>query len=387
MSERVVMGHPWIFSGMVERFPDGIADGDEVWVRDARRRPMGTGLWNSRSKLLVRLLSRQKIHLDLKFFRERIRAALDHRRQFFDDGMSFRLVHAEADGLSGLIVDIYGTTAVIQISALGLELRKDLIVKALIEECGVESIVERGDMATRQLEGMGDESAILHGNPPDILEFPLNDLQWQTSWRTGHKTGCYLDQQMNYSSVANLCKGRRVLDAFTFQGGFASHAAAAGAASITALDQSQGALDQARAIQERNGLPDVINWTQANVFDWLKTSTQLEASDAGKFDVIILDPPSFARNRSSLDQAFKGYKEIHLRAMKLLAPGGILATFCCSHHVSAAMYEEVVMQAAFDNRLIMKRIDTYTQSPDHPILPVIPETEYLKGFAYQSSPY
>ncbi len=380
------MGHPWIFRGMIERFPDGIEDGDVVHIRDARRRPMGMGLWNSQSKLAVRVLSRTRCEIDEGFFRERLTHALAYRRKYYREGQSFRLVHAEADGLSGLIVDLYGNVAVLQISSLGLDRRKDQIVRALVEVCGVSAVIERGDFQTRKLEGMDDASGVLYGDPPDELDFSMNSLQWRTSWKTGHKTGCYLDQQSNYDRVARWCRGKKVLDTFTFQGGFAIHAALAGAAEVTAIDQSQQALDQARAIQELNRLPDVIQWKQANVFDWLKESSALVDLQGG-YDVIVLDPPSFARSRTALDQAFKGYKEIHLRALRMLAPGGILATFCCSHHVSASMYEMVVSEAAFDCRMLLRRIETFTQSPDHPILPVIPETEYLKGFAYEVTPF
>lgn len=376
------MGHPWIFSSMVERSPEGVQDGGIVQVRDFRRRPMGIGLWNSQSKLVVRILSRNKRDIDQAFFNERIQQAAAYRQKYFAAGKSYRLVHAEADGLSGLIVDLYGDVAVMQITSLGMDLRKDLIVSALKSVAGVSAIVERGDLQTRQLEGMGDSSGVLYGNPPDDLVFRMNQLDWETSWKSGHKTGCYLDQQSNYERVAQRCRDQRVLDAFTFQGGFANHAAAAGAASVVAIDQSAPALEQAAAIHRRNALPDVVQWTQANVFDWLSQATESETKRP-EFDVIILDPPSFARNRSSLDQAFKGYKEIHLRALKLLAPGGYLATFCCSHHVSASMYEDVIMEAAHDCRKLLRRLDIFSQSLDHPVVPIIPETEYLKGAAYE----
>lgn len=383
-AQRVGRGHPWIFRGMVEKYPSDLIDGDQVQVRDSKRRPLGVGFWNSQSKLVVRILSRQKTALDLEFFRKRIRESLRQRRMHFEEGKSFRLIHAEADGLSGLIVDLYSDVAVIQISSLGLELRKDMIVEALVAEVGgLKAIVERGDIQSRQLEGMKESGGVLFGEPGDVVHFKLNHLDWQISWEDGHKTGCYLDQQQNYLEVAKLCNGKRILDAFTFQGGFALHALSAGASHITALDQSKVALDLAARIQKVNKLPSQIDWVHTNVFDWLKENTSGSKS-IGKFDVIILDPPSFARNRASLNQAFRGYKELHLRALKLLAPDGVLISFTCSHHVTSGMYEEVIIDSAFDCRTVLKRMAAYSQSLDHPILPGIPETEYLKGFAYQA---
>lgn len=383
-AQRVVRGHPWIFKGMVEKIPSGLLDGELVQVRDSKRRPLGIGFWNGQSKLAVRIISKSKCAVDLDFFRRKIKEALRQRLIDYNRDQSFRLIHAEADGLSGLIVDLYGDVAVIQISSLGIQLKKELVVKALVSECEVSAVVERADMLSRQSEGMDSEGGILYGKPDDNIRFKLNQLEWEINWREGHKTGCYLDQQVNYNKVARLCRGKKVLDAFTFQGGFANHAVAEGAQHVVALDQSKQALNLASGIQKMNGLPDYINWNEVNVFDWLKEKTSsAEIEDRNKFDIIILDPPSFARNRSALTQAFRGYKELHLRALKLLSKDGILVTFSCSHHVTSEMYEEVVMDAAFDCRKILKRVDRYTQAPDHPIIPVIPETEYLKGYAYR----
>lgn len=382
-AQRVVRGHPWLFKGMIEKHPQNIEDGDLVQVRDSKRRPLGIGFWNSRSKLAVRIISRSKVEVGLEFFRHKIRTALQQRFETFQQGDSFRLIHAEADGLSGLIVDLYGDTAVIQISSVGIERHKDQIVEAIVAECQVNAICERDDIQTRKLEGLTGTGGVLFGQPGDHIEFQMNHLKWITDWKGGHKTGCYLDQQQNYQLVASHCANKSVLDAFTFQGGFALHAISNKAKKVVALDQSKQALDVGNKIQKLNDLPGRVDWTHTNVFDWLTKATQTEKSEDQKFDIIILDPPSFARNRASLNQAFRGYKELHLRALKLLKKGGVLFTFSCSHHVSSEMYEQVVMDAAFDCRKILRRIDTFSQSNDHPIVPVIPETEYLKGFAYK----
>lgn len=384
-AQRVVKGHPWVFKGMLDKIPDGLLDGELVQVRDSKRRPLGVGFWNGQSKLAVRIISKSKCHINIQFFQKRIREALRQRLMNYQKGQSFRLIHAEADGLSGLIVDIYGDTAVVQITSLGIHLNKELIVKALVIECGLSAVVERADMQSRKSEGMDSEGGVLYGDPPDDILFKLNHLDWKINWKEGHKTGCYLDQQNNYKKIASICNGQRVLDAFTFQGGFANHALFEGARHVVALDQSAQALELASDIHDMNNLPDRVTWKEANVFDWLKDQTaSQDVSEDNKFDVIILDPPSFAKNRGALNQAFRGYKELHLRALKLLAPDGQLVTFSCSHHVTSEMYEDVIMDAAFDCRKTLKRVETYTQSPDHPIVPIIPETEYLKGFAYRA---
>jgi len=201
----------------------------------------------------------------------------------------------------------------------------------------------------------------------------------------GHKTGLYLDQQVNHERVAELAQGGRVLDCFSFEGAFGLHAARAGANHVLMLDQSAAALDSARRNAALNALADRCAYENVNVFDWLKaaTATRPHEKIIPQWDLIILDPPSFTRNRASVPDALRGYKEIHLRALKLLKPGGALATFCCSHHVEAGLFLDTLLSAAFDARRVLRRLAVYSQSPDHPVIPMIPETEYLKGFAFQ----
>ena len=213
----------------------------------------------------------------------------------------------------------------------------------------------------------------------------LNGLKFETDLAAGHKTGLYLDQQVNYQRVAGLAKGAQVLDCFSFLGGFGLHAARAGALHVHMLDQSAEAIAAATRNAAANGLSEKCSFETTNVFDWLKEQTKTSPNEklVSKFDLIVLDPPSFTRNRASVPDALRGYKEIHLRALKLLRTGGTLATFCCSHHVDAGLFQDTVLSAAFDAHRILRRIATYTQSPDHPIIPMIPETEYLKGFAFE----
>jgi 23S rRNA (cytosine1962-C5)-methyltransferase len=213
----------------------------------------------------------------------------------------------------------------------------------------------------------------------------LNDLQFETDLLTGHKTGLYLDQQVNYRLVGGYAKGAQVLDCFSFLGGFGLHAARAGAMHVHLIDQSAEAIAAAARNAAGNVLAEKCSFESVNVFDWLKAQTSVRPHEkvVPRWDLIILDPPSFTRNRASVPDALRGYKEIHLRALKLLRPGGILATFCCSHHVDAPLFQDTVLSAAFDARRVLRRVASYTQAPDHPIIPMIPETEYLKGFAFE----
>jgi 23S rRNA (cytosine1962-C5)-methyltransferase len=210
-------------------------------------------------------------------------------------------------------------------------------------------------------------------------------MSFATDLITGHKTGLYLDQQVNYARVAELCAGANVLDCFSFLGGFALHAAQAGAAKVHGLDQSADAVAAAQRNAVTNGVGEKCSFETTNVFDWLKAQTAVAPHEKviPRYDVIVLDPPSFTRTRAAVGDAMRGYKEIHLRALKLLKRGGTLATFCCSHHVDSNLFQDVILSAAFDARKLLRRVATYTQSPDHPVIPSIPETEYLKGFAFE----
>lgn len=360
-------------------------DGELVQVKDHRQRLLGTGFYNSRSKICVRILDRDRVEVDQKFFEERITAALAVRRRHLPDVTSFRVVNAESDFLSGLIVDKYEDVLALQISSLGMEKRKDRIVAALKKIFSPRAIVERSDMASRKFEGLAEASGVLAGELSGPVSVNLNGLKFETDLVGGHKTGMYLDQQTSYQAVAQFAAGARVLDCFSFLGGFGLHAARAGAAHVHLLDQSADAVTAALRNAEANGLKAKVSAEAINVFDWLKANTVTRPNEKllPKFDLIVLDPPSFTRNRASVPDALRGYKEIHVRALKLLRPGGTLATFCCSHHVNAPLFQDTVLSAAFDTRKVLRRVATYAQSPDHPIIPMIPETEYLKGFAFE----
>lgn len=407
-ADRLVAGHPWLYENSVLRVTAQVPDGGLVQVKDHRRRFLGVGFYHSRSKIRVRLLSPERVTVDTSFFESRIRAALEVRRRHMPRASSFRVVHAEGDFLSGLIVDKYEEVLVLQISSLGMEQRKAQIVEALQRVLAPRAILERSDAAARKFEGLpvvegvlagdwpapvltagatveGTASPVAAADPPAGYPVKINGLTFEVDLWTGHKTGLYLDQQQNYLTVAQWAQGARVLDAFCFLGGFGLHAARAGAAHVHMLDQSEAAVRAALRNAALNGLQDRCSAEAVNVFDWLKAHTQTRPHEkpVPQFDLIILDPPSFTRTRASVPDALRGYKEIHVRALKLLRPGGVLATFCCSHHVDARTFLDVILAAAYDTRKILRRIATFSQGPDHPVIPMIPETEYLKGYAFE----
>jgi len=405
-ADRIVAGHPWIFHSSIMRMTAQAGDGELVQVKDHRQRLIGTGFYNSRSKINVRVIDQDRVEVDQKFFEERIKAALAVRQRHLPNATSFRVVNAESDFFSGLIVDKYEDVLALQISALGMEKQKARIVAALQKIFSPRAIVERSDVASRKFEGMEEANGLIAGElggarattarfsdveaaPRELRATPitvnLNSLKFETDLIGGHKTGMYLDQQANYQAVAQFAKDAQVLDCFSFLGGFGLHAARAGAKHVHMLDQSADAVAASLRNAEANGLKSNVTAEAINVFDWFKANASAKPHErvAPRFDLIVLDPPSFTRNRASVPDALRGYKEIHVRALKLLRPGGTLATFCCSHHVPAGLFQDTILSAAFDTRKVLRRVATYSQSPDHPIIPMIPETEYLKGFAFE----
>jgi len=384
-ADRVVAGHPWIYKSSILRFTQSVADGELVQVKDHRQRLLGVGFHNSHSKIAVRLLAPDRIDVDERFFAARIREALGLRERHLPGATSFRVVNAESDGLSGLIVDKYEDVLSIQVSSLGMDRHKTEIIAALQDVFKPRAIVERSDVASRKYEGLAESSGVLAGALDGPVVIRMNGIEFQVDLKEGHKTGMYLDQQTNYQAVTQYAKNAQVLDCFSFLGGFGLHAAKAGATHVHMLDQSEEAVDASLRHAAANGLKDRCSAQAVNVFDWLKAETRVGPNErlVPKFDLIVLDPPSFTRNRASVPDALRGYKEIHIRALKLLKPGGVLATFCCSHHVNTPLFQDVILAAAFDARKVLRRVATYSQSLDHPVIPSIPETEYLKGFAFE----
>jgi 23S rRNA (cytosine1962-C5)-methyltransferase len=371
---RIFHGHEWVYATEIRKTFGDPQPGDVVTLKDFRDRPLGSAIYNPQSQIVARRFSRRRQDLDLDFFTRRIRQAIEYRERKEIDPRLCRLVWSESDGIPGLIIDRYGDHISVQTLTLAMDLRKELIRDALVALLNPKSIVLRNDSPSRRAEGMETSIEMLHGENPGTFVVRTNDLDFEVDLFDGQKTGLYLDQLQSHAEVAKLAKGKRVLDCFTNQGGFALACAKAGAEKVTAVDVSTTACDAARHNAKLNDLEiDVI---EHNVFDFLKHAEP-------EYDLIILDPPSFTRNKKTLMDAMRGYKEIHLRSLKLLEKGGILSTFCCSHHASRELFLENLADASVDAKKSLRLMQEHSQRADHPILITIPETGYLKGFTVE----
>ncbi|PAW69458.1 MAG: rRNA large subunit methyltransferase I [Verrucomicrobiia bacterium Tous-C5FEB] len=371
---RIFHGHEWVYATEIRKTFGDPQPGDVVTLKDFRDRPLGSAIYNPQSQIVARRFSRRRQDLDLDFFTRRIRQAIEYRERKEIDPRLCRIVWSESDGIPGLIIDRYGDHFSVQTLTLAMDLRKELIRDALVGLLNPKSIVLRNDSPSRRAEGMETGIEMLHGENPGSFVVRVNDLDFEVDLFDGQKTGLYLDQLQSHAEVAKLAKGKRVLDCFTNQGGFALACAKAGAAKVTAVDVSATACEAARHNAKLNGLEiDVI---EHNVFDFLKHAEP-------EYDLIILDPPSFTRNKKTLMDAMRGYKEIHLRSLKLLEKGGILSTFCCSHHASRELFLENLADASVDAKKSLRLMQEHSQRADHPILITIPETGYLKGFTVE----
>ncbi len=371
--------HPWIFSGAVARIEGPVADGDLVTVADGEGHRLAVGYLNRRSQIVVRLLSWDAEEaIDTDFWRRRLRRAIAGRRRLAQDPATnaYRLVHAEADGLPGLIVDRYGDWLVVQCLTLGMARRRAEIVALLTELLRPRGIFGRDDAPVRRKEGLPLEQKVLWGEtPPERIEIWEGGCRFLVDIRRGHKTGFYLDQRENRQRVAPFCEGAEVLNAFAYTGGFGIYAGKAGARSVINVDTSAGALALAEENVARNDCPPQ-EMIVGDVFRLLRTWR-----DGGRtFDLVILDPPKFATSQAQVQAASRGYKDANLLAFKLLRPGGLLATFSCSGNVSADLFQKIVFGAALDAGREVQIIAHLTQGADHPILLTFPESAYLKGF-------
>jgi len=370
---RIRQGHPWIYRNEIADVV-GAEDGSVVEILDHSGRYLGSGYYNSVSVIAARMLTRDQETIDAAFFARRLREAQDHRRSFAGQAASYRLVHSEGDFLPGLIVDKFDQILVVQTLTLGMERWKDSICSALAELVSPRGMYERNDAPVRQLEGMTERTGFL-GDPFDpLVTIDEHGMKLLVDVQRGQKTGHFLDQAANRMAVARYCRGARVLDCFSYTGGFAIQAARAGASAVTGLEQAEPALDLARANAMANGVAGICAFEGGNVFDTLR----LLEKQKSKFDVVILDPPAFARSRSALPGAVRGYKEINLRAMKLLQRGGILASCSCSHHLSEEAFTRILVEAAADVGCQLRLLERRGQPPDHPVLPAVPESSYLK---------
>lgn len=385
-------GHPWVYGEEITAVEGGYRNGDMVDVVSSKGRYLGTGWVNDHSKIRVRILSRNANDtFDEAFFRRRVRYALDYRKTVMGpaDYRCCRLIFGEADQFPGLTVDRFENVLVTQTLSLGMEQRKEWVFRALVEglrEDGAEiaALYERNDVAIRELEGLRQNKGFypLEGLRDDLdghVIITENGLRYDVDYIEGQKTGFFLDQKYNRQAAARLARDRRVLDCFTHTGAFALNAAAAGAAHVTAVDVSQFALELAAENGRRNGLTN-LDYLCADVFDLLTRMAREKKCD---YDYIILDPPAFTKSRATADRAYHGYKEINLKAMRLLPRGGYLATCSCSHFMSDEMFCRMLREAAQDAGVTLRQIEARQQAPDHPILPGVPETDYLKFYLLQ----
>ena len=391
---RARMGHPWVFEGEVLKESEKPENGSLVDVVSEKGKYIGTGFYNDHSKIRVRLLSyNANDRFDEAFFERRVRYAVDYRKTVMPgaDFACCRLIFGEADGFPGLTVDRFDDVLVAQVLSLGMERHKNQIFSLLLRvlrEMGerVKGVYERNDVKIRELEGMSENKGIAQIPENELTEADLmpiiveNGLSYMVDVVNGQKTGFFLDQKYNRQAVARIAKGKHVLDCFTHTGAFALNAARGGAASVTAVDISGEALKTAQQNILRNHLVDVVTTREANVFELL---TELKAQGHAPYDFIILDPPAFTKSSSTVRSAFRGYKEINLKAMKLLPRGGYLATCSCSHFMEDALFVKMLHEAARDAQVSLRQIEARQQARDHPILYNVPETDYLKFYLFQ----
>ncbi len=381
---RVLAGHPWVFANEVEALLPADQDGEIVECRDRADRFLGTGIYNSKSQIVWRRFSRERAALNASYLRSALERAVARRdatgsKVPISIGRCRRLVWSESDDLPGLVVDQFGDTLVVQIQTAAMEKRSATIGDLLADMLKPAEIIFRNDAPIRRLEGLPLEVHTRSGRDWEPRWVAIDGFYYWLDLQSGQKTGFYLDQRPQHPLVAKYCVGKRVLDAFCNQGPFALHAARAGASKVLGLDSAEDAIAAARVNAEKNGLK--AEFGVANVFDWLN-----DASRAGEplWDVIILDPPPFAKSKSALEGALRGYKEINLRALQRLSPGGILATYSCSHHMQDAELRGVLAGAAADAKRKVRVLEFCHQPPDHPILVTMMESEYLRGYIVQA---
>jgi len=368
--ERLRSGHPWVYRSDV-RSAQAEA-GAIVRVTDERGRFHGRAFYSAQSQIAVRLLTRENVPVDRAFFTERLRRAAAYRETVVENTDAYRLVHGEADLLPSIVIDRYGDYLAVQTLSQASEKQKNLIVEILVEQFSPKGILERNDPKVRLLEGLPQSVSVLHGDVPVEILAKENGITFVYDLAKGQKTGSFLDQRENHWAARRYASGE-VLDCFSYQGGFALTVAAE-CEHVEGIDMGAAAVQAARRNQDLNSIPNVT-FRAGNAFDVLK-----EYDEVGRrFQMVILDPPAFAKNRDSLEAATRGYKEINLRALKILAPGGYLITCSCSYHLSEALFLQLIAEAANDAKKNVVVAERRTQAQDHPILLTMPETHYLKA--------
>ena len=386
----VEQGHPWIYEGEVLRIEGDCENGGLVDAVSEKGKYLGTGFLSLESKIRVRLVSRNaNDRFDQAFWRRRIQYAWDYRKTVMGEDISCcRVIFGEADGFPGLTVDRFSDILVTQTLSVGMEKIKEVVFPLLVQVLradgqDIRGIYERNDVAIRALEGLEQNKGwfpLGEDFPSPVTEIRENGIYYRVDVENGQKTGFFLDQKYNRLAVAKLSRGKRVLDCFTHTGSFALNAALGGAAHVTAVDVSASAIEMAKANAERNGLADRMDFLVADVFDLLP---ELASKGKAPYDFIILDPPAFTKSRKTVDSARRGYKEINLRALRLLPRGGLLATASCSHFMPSEEFVKMLKAAALDAGVELRQIEARQQAPDHPILWNVPETDYLKFYLFQ----
>ena len=375
-------GHPWVYADEVINVTGEYKNGDIVDIRSRKGKYLGTGFINDNSKIRIRIISRNaNDKFDDAFWARRVKYALDYRRTVMpgEDFSCCRLIFGEADGFPGLTVDRFENVLVSEVLCLGVEQRKSAVYDALLSELPeITALYERSDSDIRTLEGMEKHCGFCFGGGDGFVTIKENGILYNVDYINGQKTGFFLDQKYNRAAVGKIAKGKRVLDCFTHTGAFALNAAKGGAESVTAVDISEKAIDDARKNAEQNNLN--VNFVCADVFDYL---TKLYNENNKIYDFIILDPPAFTKSRDTIKDAMRGYKEINLKAMRLLPRGGYLATCSCSHFMRDSIFCQMLHAAAEDAGVSLRQIEARQQAPDHPILWNVPETDYLKFYIFQ----
>ena len=379
-------GHPWIYDGELKNIKGKPENGDLVDIVSFKGKYLGTGFYNDNSKIKIRVISRNaNDKFDSAFFERRIKYAWDYRKTVMGNELNCcRVIFGEADTFPGLTVDKFSDILVTQTLSLGIEQRKDIIFPLLLKVLNddgqdIKAVYERNDVGIRKLEGLEENKGFYIGSSENTnTVITENGIKYNVDYENGQKTGFFLDQKYNRLAVSKIAKGRRVLDCFTHTGSFALNAVNGGAESVCAVDISEDAVEMARKNAALNGFENKMTFKAANVFDLLPN---IPASE--KYDFIILDPPAFTKSRSTVDSAMRGYKEINLRAMKLLPRGGYLATCSCSHFMKDELFRDMLKSAASDAGVSLRQIEARQQAPDHPILWNVPETDYLKFYIFQ----
>ena len=374
IGKRVAEGHPWIFSNEVDRVEGEVLGGETVTVFTPDNKFIGSGYINPKSQIIVRLLTRDKNEeINEDFFYKRILQCWEYRKKI-GYVENCRLVFGEADSLPQLIIDKFNDYFVIQTLALGIDVWKPAIINALNKIFNPKGIYERNDVTVREVEGMTQQKEFLSEPFDTKILINENGLKFNVDIENGQKTGYFLDQQANRRAIQHIVKGADVLGAFTYTGSFEIHAAYYGAKSVLGLDISENAVEQANKNAALNGLENICKFQAANAFDALK----LWSKEEKKYDVVMLDPPAFTKSRETVQKAIAGYKEINLRGMKLLKPGGFLVTSSCTNLVNAEMFLQIIDTAAKDARRKLREVSFQTQAPDHPVIRGIENTQYLK---------